>query len=129
MLDHISICVSDYERSKAFYTKVLEPLGSKLVMEFGPMGGFGVGRKPTFWIYGGRPSYFTDEHRAGGSPVHVCFTAKNREEVDAFYAAAIAAGGKDFGKPGLRTEYHPKYYGGFVLDPDGNDIEACFHGG
>ena len=129
MLDHITINVGDYERSKAFYLRALEPLGAKLLMEFGPIGGFGHGQKPTFWISGRRPSYFGEEHRAGAAPMHVCFAAKDRAEVDAFYAAAIAAGGKDFGAPGLRPIYHPKYYGAFVIDPDGNDVEACFHGG
>jgi catechol 2,3-dioxygenase-like lactoylglutathione lyase family enzyme len=129
MLDHLGIVVADYDRSKAFYEKALEPLGAKLLMEFGPVGGFGVGQKPTFWISAGRPSYFTEAHAAAKTPVHVCFAAKDRAQVDAFYAAAIAAGGKDFGAPGLRPIYHPNYYGAFVLDLDGNNVEACFHGG
>lgn len=127
-LDHISLNVSDYARSKAFYERVLEPLSIKLVMEFGPAGGFGRDGKPDFWIGTGPTSFQRPEHLAPITPIHVAFAARSRAEVDAFFAAAIAAGGKDFGAPGLRPEYHANYYGAFVLDPDGHNIEAVFHG-
>jgi catechol 2,3-dioxygenase-like lactoylglutathione lyase family enzyme len=130
MIDHIGVVVTDYAKSKAFYERVLAPLGARLIMEHGIWCGFGRGDKPTFWIGGSRPSYWKGEdHRPAASPAHIAFEAKTRAEVDAFYAAAIAAGASDFGKPGLRPEYHPGYYGAFVLDPDGNNVEAVIHGG
>jgi len=126
MIDHIGFPVSDYARSKAFYTKALAPLGYSLVMEVGgdvteshaPAAGFGAGGKPDFWIGG-----------EGGlnKPVHVAILAKDRATVDAFYAAALAAGGRDNGAPGLRPHYHANYYGAFVLDPEGHNIEAVCH--
>jgi catechol 2,3-dioxygenase-like lactoylglutathione lyase family enzyme len=125
MLDHIGFPVSDYARSKAFYEKVLAPLGYGLVMEVTPemtgseaACGFGAGGKPSFWIAGGG---------ALGRHLHVAFVAKSRAEVDAFYKTALAAGAKDNGKPGLRPQYHPNYYGAFVLDLDGHNIEAVCH--
>jgi catechol 2,3-dioxygenase-like lactoylglutathione lyase family enzyme len=121
MLDHIGLQVKDLERSKAFYTAALAPLGYSLLMEFPGVAGFGKDGKPEFWI-GNRPG--------GGAPhtgVHVAFVAADRPRVDAFYAAAIAAGGKDNGAPGVRAIYHPAYYGAFVLDPDGNNAEAVCH--
>ncbi|QIG47978.1 VOC family protein [Nordella sp. HKS 07] len=125
MLDHVGFAVTDYKTSKAFYEKALLPLGIGLVMEVTPEqtggdahAGFGEGRKPYFWIgTGAKPK--------GGQ--HVAFAAADRKSVDAFYTAAIAAGGRDNGKPGLRPIYHPDYYGAFVLDPDGNNIEAVCH--
>ena len=121
MIDHAGFSVSDIARSKEFYVKALAPLDYTLVMEFpdgGGIAGFGAGGKPDFWIDGGgRPS----------PKLHVAILAKNRAAVDAFHAAALAAGGKDNGKPGLRPEYHPTYYGAFVLDPDGHNIEAVTH--
>jgi len=124
MLDHVGFSVSDYEHAKAFYRKALEPLGYELVMEVrqsdndSPAAGFGIAGKPDFWIGG-----------EGGlnRPLHVALTAKDRASVDAFYHAAIAAGGKDNGAPGLRPHYHPDYYAAFVLDPDGHNIEAVCH--
>jgi catechol 2,3-dioxygenase-like lactoylglutathione lyase family enzyme len=124
MLDHIGFSVADYARSKAFYEKALAPLGYGLVMEVqqsendSPAAGFGAGGKPDFWIGG-----------EGGlnHHVHIAIAAKDRPAVDAFYRAAIAAGGKDNGAPGLRPHYHPNYYGAFVLDPDGHNIEAVCH--
>ncbi|HZO76702.1 MAG TPA: VOC family protein [Solirubrobacteraceae bacterium] len=120
MLDHMGFAVSDYGRSRAFYEKTLAPLGFVLVKE--PMGqaaGFGKDGKASFWI------------EAQGRPVqgrlHVAFEAKSRDLVDAFHAAAIAAGGTDNGAPGVRDIYHPDYYGAYVLDPDGNNIEAVCH--
>ena len=124
MIDHVGFPVSDYERSKAFYAKTLAPLGYALVMETGqtendhPAAGFGADGKPDFWIGG-----------EGGlnRSMHVAITAKDRAAVDAFYRAALAAGGKDNGPPGLRAHYHPDYYGAFVLDPDGHNVEAVCH--
>src|SRR5437868_11504932 len=126
MLDHVGFAVADYARSKAFYEKALQPLGISLLMEVTPEqtggdahGGFGEGFKPYFWIgTGDRPK--------GGQ--HVAFAAKDRKSVDAFYEEALAAGGRDNGAPGLRPIYHADYYGAFILDPDGNNIEAVCHG-
>ena len=124
MIDHLGFSVSDYARAKAFYEKALAPLGYALVMEVTPqetgqpVAGFGAGGKPDFWI------------GAEGKldrPLHVAFLAKDRPTVDAFYRAAMGAGGKDNGPPGLRPHYHPSYYGAFVLDPDGHNIEAVCH--
>jgi catechol 2,3-dioxygenase-like lactoylglutathione lyase family enzyme len=124
MIDHIGFPVSDYARSRAFYEKALVPLGYSLVMEVqqdeqdSPAAGFGANGKPDFWIGG-----------EGGleRPLHVAFAAEDRATVDTFYRAAIAAGAKDNGGPGLRPHYHPNYYGAFVLDPDGHNIEAVCH--
>ena len=119
MVDHVGIGVSDYERSKAFYAAALAPLGITLLME--PMGaaaGFGADLKPVFWIESGR---------APATEVHVAFEAEDRPTVDAFHAAALAAGGTDNGAPGVRAIYHPNYYGAYVLDPDGNNVEAVCH--
>ena len=124
MIDHIGFPVSDYERSKRFYIAVLAPLGYELIMEVDQTdnahraAGFGRDGKPDFWIGG-----------EGGvaRPLHVAFAADNRAVVDAFYRAAIAAGGADNGAPGLRPHYHPNYYGAFVHDPDGHNIEAVCH--
>jgi catechol 2,3-dioxygenase-like lactoylglutathione lyase family enzyme len=118
MLDHLILGVSDYERSKAFYSAALAPLGYEVVVEVeGLSCGFGSAGKPGFFV-GAR-------ERSG--PVHVAFSSPDRAGVDAFHAAAIAAGGADNGKPGLRELYHPDYYGAFVFDPDGNNIEAVCH--
>jgi catechol 2,3-dioxygenase-like lactoylglutathione lyase family enzyme len=120
-LDHVGFAVADYPRSKAFYEKALAPLGMKLLMEFsGAAAGFGSDDAD-------RPVFFIEAH---GEPprgrLHVALEAENRAQVDAFHAAAVAAGGADNGAPGLRW-YHPDYYGGYVLDPDGNNIEAVCH--
>jgi catechol 2,3-dioxygenase-like lactoylglutathione lyase family enzyme len=128
MLDHISLNVSDYARSKAFYEKVLASLGVKPLMEFGQACGFGRDQKPDFWIGKGPTSFQQAEQLAPITPVHIAFSARSRAEVDAFYQAALAAGAKDFGAPGVRPQYHPNYYGAFVLDPDGHNIEAVIHG-
>jgi catechol 2,3-dioxygenase-like lactoylglutathione lyase family enzyme len=120
MLDHLGLDVRDYARSKAFYEKALAPLGLKLMMEPVPgIGGFGDGRKPFFWI--------GTRGRAPQSGVHVAFTADSRDTVDSFHAAALEAGAADNGGPGVREIYHPNYYGAFVLDPDGNNVEAVCH--
>jgi catechol 2,3-dioxygenase-like lactoylglutathione lyase family enzyme len=107
MLDHLGLDVSDYERSQAFYEKALAPLGLKLMMEPAP----GIGTRG----------------RAAQSGVHVAFTADSRKTVDSFHAAALDAGATDNGGPGVREIYHPNYYGAFVLDPDGNNVEAVCH--
>jgi catechol 2,3-dioxygenase-like lactoylglutathione lyase family enzyme len=122
MIDHIGLAVSNMERSKAFYVDAFRPLGIAIVMEVtaeqtgaDAHAGFGKDDKAFFWIGGGaKPK--------GGT--HVAFTAPTRTDVDAFYHAALAAGGRDNGPPGLRPHYHPDFYGAFVFDPDGNNIEA-----
>jgi catechol 2,3-dioxygenase-like lactoylglutathione lyase family enzyme len=126
-LDHIGINTTDFDRAKAFYGKALAPLGIALVMEYGKAAGFGRDGKPDFWIGQGATSFQKPEHLAHITPVHVAFVARSRAEVDAFFAAALAAGGRDNGKPGLRPEYHPGYYGAFVIDPDGHNVEAVTH--
>lgn len=125
MIDHIGFSVSDFARSKAFYETALAPLGYGLLMEVTPEmtgahghAGFGRDGKPDFWIGSAAPL---------AGCLHVAFTAPSRAVVDAFYAAAIAAGARDNGAPGLRPHYHPNYYGAFVLDPDGHNIEAVCH--
>lgn len=124
MIDHFGITVSDFERSKAFYTQALAPLGATFLhmvpaeyTDGVKVGGFGQD-SPSFWI---------DEGNAHSPTLHFAFKATSRQMVDAFYAAALAAGGQDNGKPGLRAHYHADYYGAFVLDPDGNNIEAVCH--
>lgn len=128
IIDHVTLVVSDYARSKTFYEKALAPLGISRVMDFGQACGFGRDKKPDFWIGVGPASFQKPEQLQVITPTHIAFVARDRSEVDAFYAAAIAAGGRDFGAPGVRQHYHPSYYGAFVLDPDGHDIEAVFHG-
>ena len=119
MLDHFSLPVSDLGRSKRFYAEALSSLGYELIMEHHISGaGFGRSGKPDFWIRQGVP----------GSAVHVAFAAADRATVDAFHEAAVVAGGRNNGGAGIRPEYHPTYYGAFVLDPDGNNIEAVCHG-
>ncbi len=118
IIDHIGFSVSNYENSKAFYTQALAPLGISLIMEVMGWGGFGKEGKPEFWI---------GPHETVQHPMHVAFLADSRELVDQFYQAAIKAGGKDNGEPGIREIYHPNYYGAFVLDPDGHNIEAVCH--
>lgn len=125
ILDHIGVAVADIARAKDFYTRALAPLGISAVMEFpaavtggAHVVGFGRGGKGEFWI--------SQEGRTVPH-IHVAFRAGSRALVDAFYAAAIAAGGTDNGAPGLRPMYHPDYYGAFVLDPDGHNIEAVCH--
>jgi catechol 2,3-dioxygenase-like lactoylglutathione lyase family enzyme len=133
IIDHIGISVSDVARATEFYVKALAPLGYGIVMQVsaeetghGAAVGFGApgapedfqSGKPSFWISGGEPL---------AGHVHVAFLASSRPAVDAFYRAALAAGGKDNGAPGLRPHYHPNYYGAFVFDLDRNNIEAVCH--
>lgn len=118
MIDHIILTVSDFEASRAFYRAALGPLGYDVVMEFGRGCGFGVEGAPDFWIHQADPVR---------PPIHVAFASADRAGVDRFYDSAMAAGGVDNGPPGLRPHYHPNYYGAFVLDPDGNNIEAVCH--
>ncbi len=120
VVDHVGFAVADYQRSRAFYEKALSPLGLTLIKEFsGAAAGFGRSGKPSFFI------------EAHGEPVrgrlHIALSAETRSQVDAFHAAAIEAGGIDNGAPGVRAIYHADYYGGYVLDPDGNNIEAVCH--
>ena len=127
MIDHTGLVVSNYERSKRFYQAALEPIGYALLHEF-PRGvtgtadvaGFGekATQKPDFWFSNGEPNR---------PAVHIAFRVSSRALVDAFYRAALAAGGVDNGAPGLRPHYHPNYYGAFVRDPDGHNIEAVCH--
>ena len=128
MFDHVGLTIRD-PKTRAFYERALAPLGVTVQMEYGGWAGLGRDGKPSFWIGTGAPSYFGPGHEAAKSPLHFAFSAKSRAEVDAFHAAALAAGGRDHGGPGLRPEYHERYYGAFVIDPDGNNDEAVFHGG
>ncbi len=123
MLDHIGIGVTDFGRARQFYIHALAPLGIEVVMEVTaeqtggePACGLGEGGKPYFWIGVGAVAR-----------VHVAFTARTRADVDSFYKSALAAGGRDNGPPGLRPHYHANFYGAFVLDPDGHNIEAVCH--
>ena len=118
MFDHVGFGVSDYAASKAFFLKALEPLGVKSVMEGEHGLGLGQNNKPSLWIF-----------RSTEKPMrlHIAFTAENRRQVEAFYQAALEAGGKDNGAPGLRPHYHPNYYGAFIIGPDGHNVEAVCH--
>jgi catechol 2,3-dioxygenase-like lactoylglutathione lyase family enzyme len=116
-IDHAAVNVTDLERSKAFYGQALEPLGYSLMFEAGDFLGFGDAQMPSFGVVRRDPS--------GGG--HVAFAAGDRPTVDAFHAAATAAGGTDNGAPGLREHYHPSYYAAYVRDPDGNNVEAVCH--
>jgi catechol 2,3-dioxygenase-like lactoylglutathione lyase family enzyme len=120
MLDHVGINVSEYDRSRDFYAKALEPLGYSLLMEpVAGTGGFGREGKPDFWI--------SAEREPTTENVHVALAADDRATVDAFHAVALEAGGTDNGAPGVREIYHPTYYGAYLLDPDGNNIEVVCH--
>lgn len=115
IIDHIGLAVSDYERSKAFFTRALAPLGIEPLMEVEGWAGFGKRGKPEFWL---------GAHAQKQNPMHIAFAAESRAQVDAFYRAALAAGATDNGPPGIREIYHPDYYGAFVIGPDGHNIEA-----
>ncbi|HYM35449.1 MAG TPA: VOC family protein [Steroidobacteraceae bacterium] len=125
MIDHTGVAVSNFAASKKFYTQALAPLGYSLLAEFPKsvtgstdVAGFGVAPKPDFWIGGDTPNQ---------PPIHIAFRAANRAVVQQFHKAALAAGGKDNGAPGVRAHYHPNYYGAFVLDLDGHNVEAVCH--
>jgi catechol 2,3-dioxygenase-like lactoylglutathione lyase family enzyme len=118
MIDHIMVRVKDYQVSRDFYDQVLATLGYQRLMEFGNGAGYGSGGKPYFWI------------GQEGEPhprIHIAFAAKDRAAVDAFHDLALKLGAKSDGAPGVREQYHPNYYGAFVLDPDGHNIEAVCH--
>lgn len=118
MFDHVGFGVTNLAESKAFYLSSLAPLGVSVAME-GPHGvGLGRNGKPSMWLY---------ETKDVPAPLHIAIAADSRAEVDAFYKAALAAGGKDNGAPGLRPHYHPNYYGAFIVGPDGHNIEAVCH--
>jgi catechol 2,3-dioxygenase-like lactoylglutathione lyase family enzyme len=125
VIDHMGLSVSDFARALRFYEQALAPLGIAVVMrvareETGSYEGAGFGRD-------GKPSFWVGHTGAAGTPIHVAFVADDRAAVDAFHRAALAAGGRDNGAPGVRAHYHPNYYGAFVLDPDGNNVEAVCH--
>ena len=120
MFDHVKFGVSDYAASKAFFLKSLEPLGIVVVSEGEPPYGVELAAKGNTSLC----LYQTDERPAH---LHLAFTAENRRQVDAFHRAALAAGGKDHGAPGLRPEYHANYYAAFVIGPDGHNIEVVCH--
>lgn len=118
MFDHLGFGVTNLAESKAFFLRALQPLGVTVAME-GPYGvGLGQNKKPSLWLSE------TKEHPAH---LHIAFTAERREQVHEFYRAALAAGGKDNGVPGLRPHYHANYYGAFVIGPDGHNIEVVCH--
>ena len=119
MIAHTSLLVSDYQKAKDFYTKVLKAFGYTQNMEYGEAAGFNDGKNTDFWI----------SHDAAKqvSPSHVAFEAKSKEEVDAFYKAALANGATDNGAPGYRTDYWPGYYAAFIHDADGHNIEAVWY--
>lgn len=116
-LDHIGLNVSDLARSKAFYAEALGPLGYEVIMELEGVAGLGATGKADFWLAEGEPR----------APIHIAFASGDRATVDAFHGAALAAGGTNNGQPGLRPHYHEHYYGAYVHDPDGNNVEAVCH--
>jgi len=125
MIDHTGVVVSDFEKSKKFYCEALAAIGFQKLLEFPAevtghtdVAGFGEAPKSEFWISRGTPNV---------PPIHIAFRVADRGMVDAFHQAALAAGGRDNGPPGIRAHYHPNYYGAFVLDPDGHNIEAVCH--
>ena len=118
MFDHVGFGVSNYAASKDFFLQALEPLGVGIVMEGEHGLGIGPKGKPALWLF---------ESPDKPVPMHVAFTAAHRQQVQAFHRAALAAGGKDNGAPGLRPHYHPNYYGAFVIGPDGHNVEAVCH--
>jgi catechol 2,3-dioxygenase-like lactoylglutathione lyase family enzyme len=124
VIDHFGINCADYAKSQEFYDKVLHVLGYLRVMDFGPAVGYGAEGKATFWIADASAGDATGPNRE----VHIAFSAKDPESVQAFYHTALALGAEPLHAPRLWPEYHPGYYGAFVRDPDGNNVEAVFHG-
>jgi catechol 2,3-dioxygenase-like lactoylglutathione lyase family enzyme len=120
MIDHVSIQCTDPDASAAFYDAVLAPLGGRRIMEFGPVIGYGVPPMPDFWIG-------PHETGEGFRESHLAFTAADRATVQAFFEAAVAAGAEVLHEPRVWPEYHPNYFGAFVRDPDGNNVEAVCH--
>jgi catechol 2,3-dioxygenase-like lactoylglutathione lyase family enzyme len=120
MLDHLSIQCTDLDASRAFYDAVLAPLGGGRIMDFGEMTGYGRDRKPTFWVGALRTGEPNRE-------AHIAFAAPDRAAVRAFFDAAVAAGAEVLHEPRVWPEYHPGYYGAFVRDPEGNNVEAVCH--
>ena len=121
MFDHVGLNVADLDTSRRFFEQALAPLGYRVVMDFSEYGAVGFGADvdhADFWVGARDPR---------GTGTHVAFAAADRATVDGFHAAALAAGGTDNGQPGIREVYHPSYYGAFVIDPDGNNIEAVCH--
>lgn len=118
MIDHVGVRVSDLKASTLFYGATLAPLGYEVLMDLDFGVGLGQDGKPDVWLYPGQPN---------GVQTHVAIVAANRRDVDAFHAAALQAGGHDAGAPRVRREYHPDYYGAFVADPDGHNLEAVCH--
>jgi catechol 2,3-dioxygenase-like lactoylglutathione lyase family enzyme len=133
MIDHIGLTVRDLEASRAFYDAAFAPLGIDVVMsvsaeQTGAHGHLGYGpRADGRDIQAGKPSFWIGGGETPTGPMHIAFVAATRAQVDAFHAAALAAGGRDNGPPGVRPHYHPNYYGAFVLDPDGRNVEAVCH--
>jgi catechol 2,3-dioxygenase-like lactoylglutathione lyase family enzyme len=118
ILDHIGLAVRDFNKSVTFFRRALAPLGIQTVLEGEGWAMLGKDGRPEFWI---------GVHGIPPGPIHIAFAAENREQVRSFHRAALAAGGRDNGAPGIRTKYHPDYYGAFVFDPDGHNIEAVCH--
>ncbi len=118
ILDHIGLAVRDFAKSATFFRRALAPLGIQTVLEGEGWAMLGKDGRPEFWI---------GVHGIPPGPIHVAFAAESREQVRAFHRAALAAGGRDNGAPGIRAKYHPDYYGAFVFDPDGHNIEAVCH--
>lgn len=118
MIDHVGFAVADLEKSTAFYAAALAPVGYTVAMVFPTAVGLAANGKPDLWLEKGGPNK---------PPLHLAIGAATRAQVDAFHAAALAAGGTDNGGPGLRPQYHPSYYAAFVLDPDGNNLEVVKH--
>ena len=121
MLDHVGLIVRSIDASQSFYSSALAPLGYTLVVSHDKTVAFGPPDQPLFWLSE------TSDTVAPISPIHLAFSAPDRDAIDAFYRVALAAGGTDNGPPGLRPDYHPHYYGAFVFDPDGHNIEAVSH--
>jgi catechol 2,3-dioxygenase-like lactoylglutathione lyase family enzyme len=118
MIDHVSLYVDDLELEKVFYAQALQPIGYELVMDFPEWCGFAAD---------GIPNFFLSQRSETSAPTHVAFSAPDRAAVDAFHEAGLAAGGRDNGPPGIRQVYHEHYYGAYVFDPEGNNVEAVTH--